>query len=133
VEAVAVKALLDTHTVIWAISDDRHLGQAAHTRISAGTAESLAVSDVTLLEVAMLAAKGRIECEAGIVATLEVIVSKVTVLPIDAAIAVEAMELALPHGDPFDRVIVATARRHKLPLLTRDRSIVGSGLVEVVW
>lgn len=125
--------LLDTHAIIWAISDDPQLGQAARVRIAAGTAENLAVSDITLLEISMLTAKGRIEFEAGIVASLETIAGKVTVLPIDAAIAAEAMELALSQGDPFDRVIVATARRHKLPLLTCDQTIAESGLVEVVW
>ena len=125
--------LLDTHAVIWAITDDSRLGQAARTRITAATAESLAIADITLLEVSMLAAKGRITCESSLASTLETIAAKVTVLPIDAVIAAEAMALALPQGDPFDRVIVATARRYNLPLLTRDQAITESGLVEVVW
>ncbi len=128
-----MKVLLDTHAVIWAIAEDRQLGRAARKRIAAGAPEDLAVSDITLLEVAMLAEKGRIECETGIAATLATIASKVTILAIDPAIAAEAMKLTLPQGDPFDRVIVATARQHKLPLLTCDRAITASGLVEVIW
>jgi PIN domain nuclease of toxin-antitoxin system len=36
-------------------------------------------------------------------------------------------------ADPFDRVIVATARYHALPLITRDQAITRSGLVDAVW
>jgi len=52
---------------------------------------------------------------------------------IASEIATLAMDLELPHGDPFDRIIVASARHHELPLLTRDRNISASGLVRVVW
>jgi PIN domain nuclease of toxin-antitoxin system len=41
--------------------------------------------------------------------------------------------LDLPQGDPFDRIIVASAIYHKLPLLTRDKNISSSGLVRTVW
>jgi PIN domain nuclease of toxin-antitoxin system len=52
---------------------------------------------------------------------------------IASEIAAMAIDLELPHGDPFDRIIVASARHHKLPLVTRDRNISASGLVRVVW
>jgi PIN domain nuclease of toxin-antitoxin system len=55
------------------------------------------------------------------------------VIPISPEIARIAVELELPHGDPFDRVIVATAKVHDAPLLTRDRAITDSGVVEIVW
>jgi PIN domain nuclease of toxin-antitoxin system len=48
-------------------------------------------------------------------------------------IEIASLALALPHGDPFDRVIAATAKVHKVPLLTRDRLIAGSGVIETVW
>jgi len=44
-----------------------------------------------------------------------------------------AVELEFPRGDPFDRVIAATAKVHGIPLLTRDRSITDSGVVEIIW
>jgi len=43
------------------------------------------------------------------------------------------MDLNLPQSDPFDRIIVASAQHHALPLLTRDQNISDSGLVKVVW
>jgi PIN domain nuclease of toxin-antitoxin system len=41
--------------------------------------------------------------------------------------------LKLPHGDPFDRVIAATAVHHKVPLLTRDKALKRSKAVETLW
>jgi PIN domain nuclease of toxin-antitoxin system len=128
----AVKVLLDTHAVLWAVSGDKRLSDAAR-EWTERDGPSLAISDMTLLEIAMLEAKGRIACADGLEETLRTIASNVSVLPIDAVIAAEAMTLDLPQGDPFDRVIVATARRHGLPLLTRDRAIGRSGLVRVIW
>lgn len=55
------------------------------------------------------------------------------VIPISPGIARIAVELELAHGDRFDRVIVATAKVHGTPLLTRDRAITDSGVVEIVW
>lgn len=55
------------------------------------------------------------------------------VIPIKPEIARLTITLELPHGDPFDRVIAATAKAHRIPLLTRDRSIKDSGVVETVW
>jgi PIN domain nuclease of toxin-antitoxin system len=48
-------------------------------------------------------------------------------------IADPAGRLELPHGDPFNRVITATAKVHGFPLLTRDRAITDSGVMEIIW
>jgi len=49
------------------------------------------------------------------------------------AIAALAKDLPLPQGDPFDRVIVATASAGSLTLITKDQHIVESGLVATLW
>ncbi len=61
------------------------------------------------------------------------IADRFRVLPITPEIVQVALALELPHGDPFDRSITATATAHKIPLLTRDRLIVGPGVVETIW
>jgi PIN domain nuclease of toxin-antitoxin system len=45
----------------------------------------------------------------------------------------DAVNVALPHADPFDRIIVATARQHRLTLITKDANITDSGVVKVLW
>jgi PIN domain nuclease of toxin-antitoxin system len=57
----------------------------------------------------------------------------VTVLPITLEIALAAPALALPHGDQFDRIITATAKAHRLALLTKDANIADASVVDTVW
>lgn len=128
-----MKACLDTHTVLWCLADDARLGAKARKLIASSARTELGISDITLLEVSYLFSKGRIGDSGGIAPLLEKISSAFRVLPVDAEIARLALELNLPHGDPFDRVITATAKAHGVPLLTRDRSIVDSGEVKTLW
>jgi PIN domain nuclease of toxin-antitoxin system len=41
--------------------------------------------------------------------------------------------LALPHGDQFDRIIAATAKIHRLPLITKDANITDASVVATLW
>ncbi len=128
-----MRYLLDTHAAIWTFLDAPELGSDARAVIARETRDSLAISDISLFELAMLAAKGRIEFDDGLLPALRLISRHFSLIPIDGTIAASAVNLPLPQSDPFDRIIVATAKRHELTLLTRDREISGSGLIEVVW
>ena len=128
-----MKACLDTHTVLWSLAGDSRLGAAARDLISSASRTELVISDIVLLEVSYLSAKGRIEDSDGLDVLLGNIADSFRVLPISPEIASLALALDFPHGDPFDRVITATAKTHLIPLLTRDRLITGSGVVETIW
>jgi PIN domain nuclease of toxin-antitoxin system len=93
----------------------------------------LVISDMVLLEISYLGAKGRIEDADGMEVLLAKVAESFRVIPINPEIARLALELDLPHGNRFDRVITATAITHAVPLLTRDRSITDSGAVSTVW
>jgi PIN domain nuclease of toxin-antitoxin system len=92
----------------------------------------LAISDVTLQEVGLLVHSGRISF-AGSPAAVLGSLHYVTVLPINLEITLAAPGLALTHGDQFDRIITATARVHRLVLITRDANITDAGAVETCW
>ncbi len=128
-----MKFLLDTQAILWAVMDDSLLGKQAKRAIERSNDTDLAISDITLLEIAMLLEKGRIEIQGASTAFLSDLTSRLQVLPIDPFIAIDAMELSLPHADPFDRTIVATARRHGLILLTKDQNITQSKQVPTLW
>jgi len=128
-----VKLLLDTHAVIWAVEGDARLGSKARKRLEETPLDSIAISDISLLEIALLASKNKISFRTSTKSFLLGLSQYCTVLPIDPSIASEAATLKLPQGDPFDRVIVATARRHKLTLVSRDKQITASKLTKVVW
>lgn len=128
-----MRYLLDTHAVIWAAESDPRLGPGARALLEHCVTGEAVISDITLLEVAMLAEKGRIRLAVPLKRYLLEIQANYPVLSIEAPIAAEAFNLPLPQADPFDRVIVATARYHALPLITRDQAITRSGLTDVIW
>ncbi len=128
-----MKVCLDTHAVIWSLMDDPRLGTRARRLIAEAAPADLVVSDLVLLETSMLVAKGRVQLTCSCEQLLGKIVASFRVIPIDPRIAHLACSLDLPHGDPFDRIIAATAKIHQIPLLTRDRNIARSRVVETVW
>ncbi len=82
----------------------------------------------------MLHAKGRIELPLPFPVWLRRVTAPdmLMVLPLDteAVIAVDGLPASF-HGDPADRVVVATARAYDLPLATRDDAIRRSRLVRI--
>ncbi|MFM1747719.1 MAG: hypothetical protein RLZZ188_1385 [Verrucomicrobiota bacterium] len=128
-----LKYLLDTHAFLWAATDEDQLSLKAARVIATTPYEQLAISDVTLQEVGLLVHSGRISFAGSPAAVLGSLLHYVTVLPINLEIALAAPGLALPHGDQFDRIITATARVHRLVLITRDANITDAGAVETCW
>ncbi|HLP09447.1 MAG TPA: type II toxin-antitoxin system VapC family toxin [Opitutaceae bacterium] len=84
-------------------------------------------------EIGLLMQAGKIVFTGSPKAVLGGLLNYMTVLPISLEIALAAPELALPHGDQFDRIIAATAKVHRLPLITRDANITDAGIVETLW
>ena len=116
--------LLDTHVLLWLRLGSPELGPSTRIAIEeAWQSDNLAVSAISFWEVAMLRAKGRMEVTLDVAAwRREQLEQGLVELPVDGATAVRAGLLPDMHGDPADRLIVATA----LPghrLATADRHI----------
>lgn len=131
-----MKALLDTHILIWWLSDLKKLNRAQKRVLSAAKAHApLYVSDITLLEIATLVRNGRYRIDRPVEewlagATALPLVERV---PISPKIAAEVAHLPSNfHGDPADQVIVATARVIGATLLTADSKIIDAGVVRTM-
>jgi len=128
-----LKYLLDTHAFLWAATDEERLSNKAARAISTTPYEQLAISDVSLQEIGLLLHVGRISFKGSPSVILARLLDYVMVLPINLEIAIAAPTLALPHGDQFDRIITATAKIHRLSLITKDANISGATVVPTLW
>ena len=121
------KLVLDTHIWIWLMEGSPDLRLRLRKRIEACAREGeLLVSAISVWEVGMLEAKGRLtfdqDCAAWVKDAL--LAPGIRLVPLDPDIAVASTRLpGSLHGDPADRIIVATARAFACELVTADVGI----------
>ena len=117
------RIVLDTHTLLWWQAGSSRMSTNALRAISA--AAFVLVSPISFWEISMLVQKGRIGLDRPTtkwVTDFES-TSGVEIAPLTPAIAVLAGELVDFHGDPADRILVATAASFGVPLITKDEKI----------
>lgn len=128
--------LLDTHAWLWWLLEPDRLGARAATSIDAALeAGTLRAATISAWEAATLEAKGRLRTTHG-VASLVVACESMqpfAFVPLTAAVAAEAGSLENFHGDPADRMIVATALYQDALLITKDRKITDYAAVKTAW
>lgn len=117
--------LLDTHVLIWLDEGNPRLGNAALRAIDeALTAGELGVATISFWEVAMLIDKKRLRLQAAPADwRSELLQAGLQEIPLRGATAIRAGQLPLFHGDPADRLIVATAIENAATLVTADEKI----------
>ncbi len=130
-----MKVLLDTHVWLWWILGSDRLPlkeRVALDRLASHAALRLAA--VSLWEAQMLHAKRRLTLDRPFEVWLRdaagAAVVEIVPLDVDVVIALDGLPGAF-HGDPADRLIVATARGYDLPLATHDRAIRRSRAVKL--
>jgi PIN domain nuclease of toxin-antitoxin system len=125
--------VLDTHAWLWWVSDPDQLGRVAIKRIQGS--ERIGIAAVSCFEIAAAVAKGRITLDRDTIEWLNQVLaaSRLELLPLTPAIAVKATMLGRFHGDPADRLIVATAILESAVLVTKDQRIRKYEAVSTIW
>jgi PIN domain nuclease of toxin-antitoxin system len=127
--------LLDTHVLIWLASDPSKLSKKAADAIRSSIKQGgIAISAITLWELAWLATHGRLSFGGTVEDFVEKISSRTAIRPVTVKVAVLANQLPTNYsGDPCDRLIGATALAEGLPLITKDRNIRGCRQLQTIW
>ena len=117
--------LLDTHALLWMNQDDAALGKAARRLVQvAWDAQELAVSAISFWECEMLHVANRVRLlQSPIAWRAQLLAAGLIEIPVDGEIAMLSVHLDLPHKDPADRFIAATAIAKGAALMTADTKL----------
>lgn len=128
---------LDTHVLVWWVANDARLARKARSAISRELPDGrLGIPAICAWEIDMLVVKGRLLLSMDVDRWFEAVqaVHGVAVLPLGIDIALDSTRLPGQfHGDPADRIIVATARAHNAPLISADPRIRDYRHVRTIW
>ena len=116
-----MKYLLDTHIWIWAVSKPEKLSKEVRG-ILRNKSNELFISSISFWEFLVLLEKGRVTISKPLDKWLKRAINKTRIreIPLDKEIAIQSRKIPLPHQDPADRFIAATASVHQLTLITSD-------------
>ena len=126
--------VLDTHIWVWWVQNDARLTQKYQQWLQEYESDGLGLNIVSCWEVAKLVEKNRLILPLTIDRWLEVALAYpgVQLLNLTLPIVVDSTQLSGFHNDPFDQIIVATARIYGCPLLTVDNKILNYPKVQTL-
>jgi len=116
-----VKAIIDTHALIWAVDDPERLGSEARAIIDDSTNE-IQFSSGSIWELAIKISLGKLTLSLPFLTWMNQAVTdlSLTILPITIECADAQSRLDNHHRDPFDRLLVAHALVMSVPLISSD-------------
>ncbi len=121
-----MKLLLDTHIWLWALTSPDRLGRRVRAELTADDNE-IWISPVNTWEALLLHAKRRIHIRGDLARWLVRATEHFREAPLTHEIVLAACQLPLPHPDPADRFLAATAQVLGLTLVTADERLLGLG------
>ena len=120
--------LVDAMAVLWWLADDRRLSHDAAEAL-ADPGNDVLVSAATIWELEVKRAAGRLEAPDELIGDL--VRAGIDTIPFTATDAVDAARLPQHHKDPFDRMLVAQARRLDAVIVSRDAAFDDYGVHRV--
>ncbi|MFP3938906.1 MAG: type II toxin-antitoxin system VapC family toxin [Acidobacteriota bacterium] len=125
--------LLDTHVWLWYLRGDESLAARARSHIESSL-ERCWLSPVSVWETGLLHQRGRIRIRGDFRGWVQDARKTLPLqpAPLNTEVAVSSLEVDLPHPDPADRFLAATARTYDLTLITADRRLLDSPSVETL-
>jgi PIN domain nuclease of toxin-antitoxin system len=127
--------LLDTHVLVWLATEPAKLSRQASSAIRrANRSGGLAVSAITLWELAWFASHNRLQVTGTVEGYLEEVSSRVAIRPITTKVVALANQFPIDYSsDPCDRLIGATALAEGMLLITKDAKIRDCKQLQTLW
>lgn len=122
------RILLDTHVLLWVLTDDSRLGSGARRGIDGATA--VLASAASLWKLSIKHSIGKFPDPAPLLPAIER--SGLVLLPVSPEHALGVRDSPLEHRDPFDRLLLAQAEAEGAVLLTADEQILRAGASRVM-
>jgi PIN domain nuclease of toxin-antitoxin system len=126
-----LKLLLDTHIWLWSLREPARLGRRVRHELKDRNNE-LWLSPVNTWEALLLNAKGRIRLHGDLALWMARATAHMREAPLTHEIVLAAHQLPLPHPDPADRFLAATAQVLGLTLVTADERLLGLGDIKTL-
>jgi PIN domain nuclease of toxin-antitoxin system len=128
-----LRLLLDTHVWVWSLMTPERIDRQAVTALSGPETERF-LSPVSVWELLVLIEKGRIEIEGEAESWVRETLAQGAFreASLNHEVALWSRKIELPHEDPADRFLVATALVYELTLVTADERLISSGACEVM-
>ena len=125
--------LLDTHTFLWCFEGSDKLSETAKNIIRNADNQKF-ISVVSLWEFSIKYGLGKLKFEGGLPRLLEIITRyNFILLPIKPVYLAAVIELPVIHGDPFDRMLIATALAEDISIVASDREFRKYKGLRVIW
>jgi len=129
--------LLDTHVLAWVVADPERLSRPAASAIRrARVSDGLAISSITVWELALLFARGVLRSQTTVENAVQNLVARsgVVIMPITPEVAAIATQFSADYPkDPSDRLIGATAMAEGMTLITRDERLRRHHFLKTIW
>lgn len=123
--------LIDTHAVIWFITEDRQLPQKIKALIEDPENDCF-VSIASLWEIGIKHSLGKLDLKVNLKKIFELIeLSGLSVIPITTTHILTNTTLDFHHRDPFDRLLIAQAKSEGLTLVTKDEMFKEYNILQV--
>ena len=128
-----MKLILDTHIILWMAAQSERLPMKILKELESSSNE-LWFSPISVWEIFLLAEKGRISLGTNIVKSIRDLFQTIPLkeASLTYEVAMQSRLISLPHQDPADRFLAATATVYNMTLVTADARILGSGAVPVL-
>ncbi len=122
-----MRLLLDTHIWLWSLLEPGRLSRRVKREL-ADPASELWLSPISVWELSVLLRRGRVRLEHGFHEWVETALNRAPLreAPVTNDVAMATYEIDLPHRDPADRFLAATATVFDLTLVTGDKRLIAA-------